>query len=140
MPRWQYTVPRRVKRSTESRPYYPNLEPTKRHMRFDENPYYHPEKCGLAILWSVDTADSYEFDIFVVWEKLDDHTLWYDSDSGCSCPSPFDNADNGHDLKPITKDTWYNFKQAIENHSRIDQIQVIDCIEKVKRYVRTKQA
>lgn len=86
-------------------------------MNFNSNPYYSPELCGLEILESIDTADSYEFDMFVVWLKSDDGTIWYDSDSGCSCPVPFENG--RHDLQEVTKDTYYNFIESLENHYRI---------------------
>ena len=102
-------------------------------MKFEDNPYYSPEKCGLEIVKEIDTAGSYEFEIFCVWRKLDDGTLWYDSDGGCSCPSPFDNGDNGHDLKPITEDTFYNFSLAIENHYEISTKDVNDFKLEVKK-------
>lgn len=85
-------------------------------MKFTDNPYYSPESCGLEIIASVDTADSYEYDMLVVWKKLDDETLWWDADAGCSCPVPFDPSDNGHDLLPITKDNYNEFEKALDNH------------------------
>lgn len=103
-------------------------------MTFSDNPFYSPESCGLEIFDSIDTAGSYEFDIFCIWKKLDDNTLWWDSDSGCSCPSPFD--DHGHDLKPITEETFYNFQQALENHYRISQGEINDLSSKVKQHLK----
>lgn len=105
-------------------------------MRFNDNPYYSPEKCGLEIFESIDTAGSYEFDMFVVWKKLDDNTLWWDTDSGCSCPSPFDNSDHGHELKPITEETWHGFKEALKNHYTITQSDINDITRKVKDYLK----
>lgn len=105
-------------------------------MKFDNNPYYSPELCGLKIIYEVDTADSYEFNKLVVWEKLDDKTIWWDTDSGCSCPSPFDNGDHSHDLKEITSDTYYNFRLALTNHSGIKQEDIINCESKLKSFVR----
>ena len=105
-------------------------------MKFNENPYYSPEKCGLEIFKSIDTAGSYEFDMFVVWKKLDDNTLWWDTDSGCSCPSPFDNGDHGHDLKPITEETWHGFKEALKNHYNITKSDINDITRKVKDYLK----
>lgn len=104
-------------------------------MKFNENPYYSPELCGLELFYSIDTADSYEFDIFAIWKKLDDGTLWYDTDSGCSCPSPFDNCDHGHDLKPITKETFFNFEQCLSNHNRLSPNEFISIIKKVKDHL-----
>lgn len=102
-------------------------------MKFTENPYYYPEKCGLEIFESINTSGSYEFDMLVIWKKLDDNTLWYDQDSGCSCPSPFD---HGHDLKPITDDTWHGFQEAVKNHYNISQSDINDITKKVKDYLR----
>jgi hypothetical protein len=104
-------------------------------MKFNENPYYNPEKCGLEIFEYIDTADSYEFDIFCIWKKLDDNTLYWDSDSGCSCPSPFSNSDHGHDLKVIDKDAFYNFEEALKNHSRITTSDYLKIRDKVKSYL-----
>ncbi len=61
------------------------------------NVYYSPEKFGLKIFGELDFGGSYEFDKFVVWtmEGQDPEgrpikaVLW-GSDSGCSCPVPFD--------------------------------------------------
>ncbi len=83
-------------------------------MLYEDNPYYHPEKSGLKILWQIDTGGSYEFDMFVVWQHQDG-TLWYDSDAGCSCPTPFEDAK----LKALTNDTFWNFQQALKNHRDI---------------------
>lgn len=106
-------------------------------MKFDENPYYNPSKCGLEIFEQIDTADSYEFDMFVIWKKLDDNTLWWDTDSGCSCPVPFSNADHSHDLKPITGETYHGFIQALNNHNRIEQEDINKIENKVKNYLNT---
>ena len=105
-------------------------------MKFNENPYYSPEKCGLEIFDNIDTAGDYEFDMFVIWKKLDDGTLWWDTDSGCSCPSPFDSMDDRHDLNLITNDTFYNFDLALKNHSGISDEDYNEMKNKVKKYLR----
>ena len=104
-------------------------------MKFNNNPYYSPEKCGLEMFAEIDTAGSYEFDLFVVWKKLDDNTLWWDTDSGCSCPSPFDEHDHGNDLKPITEETWHGFKEALKNHYNITEPDIFDITQKVKTHL-----
>lgn len=88
-------------------------------MKFGNNPYYYPDQCGLEIFENIDTGESYEFDMIVIWRKLDDNTMWWDVDSGCSCPVPFDDGDDRHDLKQITKETFHNFDEALKNHYRI---------------------
>lgn len=55
------------------------------------NIYYTLEKWDLEIVAILDRENcSYEFDMFVVW-KDKKNRLYYASDSGCSCPSPFEN-------------------------------------------------
>lgn len=108
-------------------------------MKFNDNPYNSPELCGLEIFEHLDTADSYEFNKFVIWKKLDDESLWWDTDSGCSCPSPFDISDNGHDLKQITDDTVYNFDEALKNHSGITAEQYNSIKRKILDYMFTRR-
>jgi len=103
-------------------------------MHFTDNPYYSPEKCGLEIFDEIDTAGDYEYDMFVIWRKVDDGTLWWDSDSGCSCPSPFD--DHGHDLKPITEETFYNFDEALKNHYNISTEDYLKMKDGVKKHLQ----
>lgn len=109
-------------------------------MRFSENPYYSPELCGLEILWSIDTGESYEYDMFVIWLKLDDDTIWYDTDRGCSCPSPFDNGDHGHDLKPITKDTFHGFEEALKHHYNIKDSDILEGAQKALDHLKVRRA
>jgi hypothetical protein len=53
------------------------------------NVYYSPEKFGLTMLGEIELAGGYEYDKFVVWRR-DDGSLTWASDTGCSCPTPFD--------------------------------------------------
>lgn len=66
------------------------------------NVYYDPEYFGLEIFEEInDDHESYSFDDFVIWKRKEDGKLFYASDSGCSCPSPFE--DIGlQDLTPVT--------------------------------------
>lgn len=61
-------------------------------MKLESNPYYNPEKSGLEKVAELDfSSGSYEFDITAVWVKKDAPGKFYwASDSGCSCPSPFE--------------------------------------------------
>lgn len=55
------------------------------------NIYCEPEKFGLAIFEEInDDNASYSFDDFVIFKRLSDGALLWASDSGCSCPSPFE--------------------------------------------------
>lgn len=59
-------------------------------MDYDENLYYNPEAHGLKIVDSIDfSSGSYEFDTRVIWTN--GKGVYYTArDSGCSCPSPFE--------------------------------------------------
>lgn len=59
-------------------------------MGYDTNPYYTPEATGLVTVGAIDTAGSYEFNIIAVWHKPETGQVFIASDSGCSCPVPFD--------------------------------------------------
>ena len=52
------------------------------------NPYYSPEKVGLTVIGELDDADSYEFNTIVAW--TDGKNIYWAHDSGCSCPTPFE--------------------------------------------------
>jgi hypothetical protein len=56
---------------------------------WDMNIYYNPEKHGLTPVGEVDTGRGYEFDKLVVWRRDEDGVMFWATDSGCSCPSPF---------------------------------------------------
>lgn len=51
--------------------------------------YYAPEKLGMEQIAEQDWADAYEFDMLVVWRDTDGK-LRAATDSGCSCPTPFE--------------------------------------------------
>ena len=60
--------------------------------KFDSNPYYHPDKCGLEMFGEIEDENlSYEFDKLVLWTDLATSSLFAARDSGCSCPEPFEN-------------------------------------------------
>lgn len=99
------------------------------------NPYYNPDKCGLEIFDEIDTAGSYEFDTFVIWKKIDDGKLYYASDSGCSCPTPFESFYGLDELNSITEENFHGFDEALKNHSRIEDQDYIAMKTRVKSYL-----
>lgn len=55
-----------------------------------DNPYYNPKVFNLEILGEMEwDNESYQFNMTVVWKDAEGR-LWTASDSGCSCPSPFE--------------------------------------------------
>ena len=60
-------------------------------MSWETNVYYNSEKHGLTTVAEVEYSDGcYEFDTRVVWQHKDGR-LFTARDSGCSCPTPFEN-------------------------------------------------
>jgi hypothetical protein len=60
-------------------------------MSYDCNPYYNPEALGLETVAELEFSDmSYQFDTLVVWKHKDSGKFYTARDSGCSCPTPFE--------------------------------------------------
>jgi hypothetical protein len=77
-----------------------------------ENPYYSPEKLGL-VQFSLDQGNmSYEFNTFCVW-ITPDKQIYAESDSGCSCPTPFE------DYEAATLD---EFKQKVTRYENVASV------------------
>lgn len=53
------------------------------------NIYSSPESHGLTEIAEIDTGESYEFNMVVLW-RAETGELWAAADSGCSCPTPFE--------------------------------------------------
>ena len=67
------------------------------------NIYYNPEAFGLEIVGDIEWSDGrYQFDLTVVFRDVLSGDLFYAEDSGCSCPSPFEDVGRNH-LIPVTK-------------------------------------
>jgi hypothetical protein len=76
-------------------------------MGWYDDVYSSPEKYGLSLLGSVDIAGDYEFDMLAVWQRNEDGALFYDYDSGCSCPSPFEEVKSIESLQPMNDVTAF---------------------------------
>jgi hypothetical protein len=77
--------------------------------------YYAPEKHGLKTIGEIDWSDGcYQFDYTVVWQRLADGQLLYGEDSGCSCPSPFE--DQGAD--DLTACTWAELQAHLQERGK----------------------
>lgn len=64
--------------------------------------YHQPEQFGLEIVGTISWDDeAYQFNFTVVWKDPKTGELFYATDSGCSCPSPFENYTEREKLTPI---------------------------------------
>lgn len=75
--------------------------------------YYNPEHFGLTKIAEHDLSEpDYSFDLLVAWKNGDG--IFLGTDSGCSCPSPFESFGGVDDLTgPLTVD------QAVEEATSI---------------------
>lgn len=66
------------------------------------NPYYDPEHFGLKKVGEVDLAEpDYSFCILAAWRN--EEGIYLGTDSGCSCPSPFEDYEGLVDMTgPLT--------------------------------------
>ena len=79
--------------------------------------YYQPEHFGLTPIGEIDDPEAcYSFDKLVVWQH-DDGRLFWASDSGCSCPSPFEDYTSLDDLNDLTAETWNDFAEDVKEHA-----------------------
>src|SRR5690606_13332697 len=70
---------------------------------WENNVYNHPERYGLKIVGEVEwSVPCYSFDFTLVLEDGDGN-LWWGSDSGCSCPSPFEEHEFPEDFETGSK-------------------------------------
>lgn len=69
-----------------------------------ENIYYSPEKFGMETVGEISWSEPcYDFDLTCVWKQARGK-FFIASDSGCSCPSPFEDFTKVEDLEgPFTK-------------------------------------
>jgi hypothetical protein len=71
--------------------------------------YYNPDHYGLEIAAQIDFSTGiYCFDYRIIWKELKPGRFFTARDSGCSCPSPFENYHKVEDLQVA------NFQELIE--------------------------
>lgn len=87
-------------------------------MSWDSNMYYSPASYGLRILTEVnDPWAAWSFNMLVVWVNDETGAVYYGSDSGCSCPSPFESfALNSPRLARVdgTQSSWDDFVAYVD--------------------------
>jgi hypothetical protein len=79
------------------------------------NPYYDPEKLGLTTIAELDDSEAnYSFDMVVAW-RHEDGSIYWQQDSGCSCPSPFEDYTELSMLNRAAPDL-HDLQQAVDAH------------------------
>lgn len=76
--------------------------------------YYQPEDFGLVTVAQLDlTEPDYSFDMVVVWEHHEYGLVYWAHDSGCSCPSPFEEYTDLEQLTLVFSDTIDELKRYV---------------------------
>lgn len=67
---------------------------------YDTNIYYYPAE-PWSVIAEAEWGASYEFDTLVVWQNRETGEVRAAHDSGCSCPTPFEDYDSMEDTTKI---------------------------------------
>ena|SRR3990167_3902905 len=98
------------------------------------NVYFSPEEFGLVVVVEAEgNAEGYGFDLTVVWKEVKSGKLYWAHDSGCSCPSPFEDYVSVDMLNPLS---CYSHRASLEAAMR-DAGVPYDRSERVVRRVKS---
>jgi len=107
--------------------------------------YNSPAKLGLTVVAEVELSEPYySFDIAMVWYHLERDAFYVAQDSGCSCPSPFEDYTsldqltgpmNRHEVAAWLQ-TWIRSENSELYHFADNPDNVVAAIEKVMGYRR----
>lgn len=101
------------------------------------DPYSDPEDFGLVIVGSIDLSEPcYSFDMCVVWFSPRTGLYYWASDSGCSCPSPFEDYQSVDELDSGTRHDAINHLLAVKAKQ---DAEAREWDEQWRRYVSTGQ-
>lgn len=105
----------------------------------DPDVYSQPEHFGLSIVGDIQWDEPcYSYNLTVVW-KDDSGNLYYDDDSGCSCPSPFERRLTLESIGPSV--TWHAIADHLITRAQEAGVRskakgdVIDLIDRTRRAV-----
>lgn len=81
---------------------------------WEQNAYYNPESLGLEIVHDYEAyGGSYEFSMLVVWREVATGKLFAAADSGCSCPTPFEDHTFPEDFIEVF--SWEDVKALLDS-------------------------
>jgi hypothetical protein len=99
------------------------------------NVYYDPEKFDLTVVGDIEMYEpDYSFDTLVVWRHTKTDELYWARDSGCSCPTPFEDFRGLADLTKITSVTMDDFTREVKECYKQDDARAL--LRKVRKAMR----
>lgn len=87
----------------------------------DNDVYYQPEAFGLQVIGTLNNPEAdYDFHMFAVWKHEETGKIYYASDAGCSCPSPFEDYTSLDKLSEVISmhDFIDDVKEYFESNAR----------------------
>ncbi len=105
-----------------------------------ENVYYDSDKNGLSQFVCLDEDGlSYEYNTLLVLKHEESGRLFFAQDSGCSCPTPFENEYfDGPDKTSMSEivlgDSFRSFETDVNNFP-VQQSEKDEAIDKVKNWL-----
>jgi hypothetical protein len=111
-------------------------------MSYENNVYYSPEKSGLSNLVTLDEPGmSYEYHYLIVMQDNKTNRIFYAEDSGCSCPTPFENyIFTSADDTNMDEVTQFNFGvfEGVVNDFPVDMSKRQECLKTVADALKTE--
>lgn len=83
---------------------------------YDYNVQWSPDKCGLELLDEIETGGSYEFCTTLLFRDTATDQLYVAQDSGCSCPTPFEDFTSLSDF--VQPQSEEELVRLIDSHHR----------------------
>lgn len=102
--------------------------------KFNANPAYHPEECGLELIDTLSGELSWEFDDVHIWKDIESGEYYWAADSGCSCPCPFEDYDKLSELF-LLKDSLHDLTERAKNVCSVDSRELSLFLSKARRLV-----
>jgi hypothetical protein len=85
-------------------------------MDYDHNVYYNPASWGMEIFAELDNPNlSYEYETLIVLKHVESGKFYWAHDSGCSCPTPFEDYNKIEDLSVLNRQTFGEFEHEVKH-------------------------
>jgi len=106
---------------------------------WDNNIYSSPEKHGLEVFAEIHDNEPYQFNMVIVF-KHENGDLFWGADSGCSCPSPFEDYNGIEDLEKLNEDTFHDFDASVSarysgDYCDVSDADISEMVAKVSKYL-----
>lgn len=85
----------------------------------EANVYDEPQNCGLKIVAQAQAEMGYEFDMIVCFADIKTGSLWLAHDSGCSCPTPFEDTHSFFDFTPLRME--HTIDRFVDQYTKNDK-------------------